>query len=230
MYTFGLLLFVVPAILLGVAAQVWIRSTYARASEVPAPMSGLAAARQILQANGLANVQIEQVPGHLSDHYDPYYRALRLSPEVYHGRTLAAVAIAAHETGHALQHEGRYAPLLIRNIAVPAASFGSNFALTLIFLGLLFSALQMLLPLGMFVYGGFVLFQLANLPVEYDASRRAKTQLVEQDIVSETELPQVRRVLHAAALTYLAVTLVAVLTIISYVWQLIGSRQRSGAL
>jgi Zn-dependent membrane protease YugP len=224
MYTFGLLLFIAPALLLGLLAQLWIRSAYASADRVATNLSGAAAARRILDANGLMHVDIEQTPGQLSDHYDPRAKVLRLSQDIYHGRSLAAVGIAAHEAGHAIQDARRYAPLVIRNLAVPAASFGSNIALTLMFLGVIFSSLHWLLPIGIGVFSGFVFFQLVNLPVEYNASRRAKEQLVDLGIVQGSELPYVSRVLHAAALTYVAATLQAVLTIAYYALHYFGRR------
>ena len=127
-----------PAFLLGVWAQLRVKSTYARAQKMAAPLSGAAAARHILNSAGLDNVEIEQIPGHLSDHYDPRHKVLRLSPEVYQSRTLAAVGIAAHEAGHAIQDARSYAPLVIRNAAVPAAGFGSGAGMMMLFGGIIF--------------------------------------------------------------------------------------------
>lgn len=224
MVTFGLLLFIAPAFLLGLLAQLWIRSSYAAADRVATSLSGAAAARRILDANGLRNVGVEQTPGQLSDHYDPRHKVLRLSEDIYHGRSLAAVGIAAHEAGHAIQDARRYAPLVTRNLAVPAASFGTNIALFLMFLGVVISSLHFLLPIGIVVFSGFVFFQLVNLPVEYNASSRAKAQLVDLGIVHQEELPYISRVLHAAALTYVAATLQAVLTVAYYALQFFGRR------
>ncbi len=224
MITFGLLLFIAPALVLGLLAQLWIRSSYAAADQVPTHFSGAAAARHILDANGLRHVAIEQTPGELSDHYDPRHKVLRLSQNIFHGRSLAAVGIAAHEAGHAIQDARNYTPLVIRNLAVPAANFGTNIALTLMFLGVVFSSMQFLLPIGIAVFSGFVFFQLVNLPVEYNASSRAKAQLVDLGLVRADELPYVSRVLHAAALTYVAATLQAVLTIAYYALAFFGRR------
>lgn len=174
--TFGLLLFIAPAILLGLWAQMMIRSSYARAQQQPAPLSGAAAARHILDSAGLQNVDVEMTPGHLSDHYDPRQKVLRLSHEVYQSRSLAAVGIAAHEAGHAIQDARSYAPLVVRNLAVPAAGFGSNIGLLLAFLGVVFS-LQPLLLAGIILFSFVVFFQVVNLPVEFNASSRAKEQL-----------------------------------------------------
>jgi Zn-dependent membrane protease YugP len=216
MFYFELLLWISPALLLAFIAQMWIRSAYARAQRRPAPLSGAAAARHILDSAGLQDVSIEIVPGHLSDHYDPRHRVLRLSQSVYHSRSLAAVGIAAHEAGHAIQHAHRYAPLVVRNLAVPAASFGSNASFILVLLGLFFS--NVLLWLGIGLFACVVFFQLVNLPVEFNASRRAKAQLAHLGVVaSREEMGYVNRVLSAAALTYVAATLQAVLTLVYYI-------------
>ena len=210
-------LFIAPAVLLGLWAQLRIKVTYAAAQRVAAPLSGAAAARHILDSAGLQNVDIEQIPGHLSDHYDPRQKILRLSPEVYQNRTLAAVGIAAHEAGHAIQDAHAYAPLLVRNAAVPVAGFGSNAALILLVLGMALNFNAVLIWLGIGLFSAFVFFQLVNLPVEFDASARAKAQLVQLGIVSEEELGYVKKVLSAAALTYVAATLQAILTLLYYI-------------
>ena len=213
---FNLLIFIAPALLLGLWAQFRIKSTYAAASRVQASLSGAAAARHILDSAGLQNVDIEQVPGHLTDHYDPRRKILGLSTEVYQTRSLAAVGIAAHEAGHALQDANSYAPLMVRNAAVPIAGFGSNIGLLLAGIGLIFTAPNLML-IGIVLFAGVVIFQLVNLPVEFNASNRAKALLVSHRIVHEDEMPYVNRVLNAAALTYVAATLQAVLTLIYYV-------------
>ena len=158
------------------------------------------------------SVGIEQIPGHLSDHYDPRAKVLRLSPEVYSGRSMAALGVACHEAGHAFQDAKSYAPLVIRNAAVPAAGFGSNFGM-LMFIGGMISGFAALTWLGIAVFSAVVFFQLVNLPVEFDASARAKHQLVAQGMISEMEAPYVAKVLNAAALTYVAGTLQAILTL-----------------
>lgn len=210
---FEYLLWVAPAMILAFWAQMRVKSTYHAALQEPAPLSGAGAARHILDSAGLHSVGIEQVPGKLSDHYDPRHKVLRLSPEVYQGRNLAAVGIAAHEAGHALQDAHQYAPLVVRNIAVPAANFGSNAAFILFFIGLM-AQLQPLVLAGIVLFGAVVVFQLVNLPVEFNASTRAKQQLVSLGIIDEQGLIQVRRVLNAAALTYVAATLQAILTLL----------------
>ncbi len=212
--------------------QYRVRSTYAEAERIAAPLSGAAAARHILDSAGLQNVDIEMIPGELSDHYDPRQRVLRLSEAVYQGRSLAAVGIAAHESGHALQDARHYAPLVIRNAAVPVAGFGSKFSFILLFIGLMLSVQvplvgQWLVLGGLALFGAVVFFQLVNLPVEFNASSRAKVQLVELGIVSPQEMVYVNRVLDAAALTYVAATLQALLTLLYYILRFSGGR-RSG--
>ena len=212
-YSFPMLLFISPALILAAWAQMKVKSSFAAASRQPARMSGAAAARQMLNKMGLHDIQIKQVPGFLSDHYDPRRKVLRLSQEVYHGQSMAAVGIAAHEAGHAIQDAQRYLPLVVRNLAVPAASFGSNGSFILLLLGVIFQ-FSPLVFLGIALFGCVVFFQLVNLPVEFDASTRAKYELVETGIVTQHELPHVNKVLHAAAMTYVAATLQAVLTLI----------------
>lgn len=206
-------LFIGPPLLLGLYAQWRVKSTFASMSEVPARFSGAQAARQMLDSDGLQSVAVEQVPGHLSDHYDPRARVLRLSQDVYNGRSMAAVGVACHEAGHAFQHAHGYAPLKIRNMAVPAASFGSGIGLNLAFVGLIFQ-FQPLLLLGIILFAGVVFFQVINLPVEFDASARARRHLVEHGLIAEREEPYVAKVLNAAALTYVAGTLQAIMTLL----------------
>jgi uncharacterized protein len=209
------LLMIAPAFLLAMWAQMKVRSTYAAAQQIPCQLSGAAAARHVLNSAGLTNVEIEQVPGQLTDHYDPREKVLRLSQEVYESRSLAAVGIAAHEAGHALQDAAGYAPLGIRNAAVPAANIGTKFSYTLFFIGLLMHQ-PLLLWAGIALFGAVAFFQLVNLPVEFDASSRAKQQLVALGIISPQELVHVKSVLDAAAWTYVAATLQAVLTLLYY--------------
>lgn len=205
-----------PALLLGLFAQIWMKSAYASAGRLAAPLSGAAAARHILDSAGLQNVAVEQVPGRMSDHYDPRQKVLRLSPEVYQRRSLAAVGIAAHEAGHAIQDARAYAPLVIRNVAVPAASIGSGAGIWMLFFGVILHA-QFLVLAGIGLFTCFVFFQLVNLPVEFNASRRAKAQLVQLGIVNQQELVHVNKILNAAAMTYVAATLQAILTLFYYV-------------
>lgn len=193
-------LFVIPPLLLGLWAQAKISATFARGKKQPAPLSGAAAARYILDSAGLQNVGIEQVRGHLSDHYDPRHKVLRLSPEVYQNCSLASVGIAAHEAGHAIQDAKNYTPLVIRNIAVPIAGFGSGAGIWMLILGAFFS--QVLLLAGIIVFSAVVIFQLINLPVEFNASSRAKAQLVSLGIVPQSEMIYVNKILPPAFRAY----------------------------
>lgn len=214
--------FIAPALLLAFWAQMRTKSSYAAASQVPARLSGAAAARHLLDSAGLQNVGIEPIPGELTDHYDPTARVLRLSEGVYGARTMAAVGIAAHEAGHALQHAAAYAPLTIRNAAVPVANFGGGFGGLMIFGGAFFHA-EALLWAGIAAFSAVVFFQLVNLPVEFDASNRAKAQLVSHNIVPQQEMGDVNRVLNAAAWTYVAATLQSIMILLYYLWRFAGS-------
>jgi Zn-dependent membrane protease YugP len=206
-------MFLAPAMLLALWAQMKVKSTYAAAQGVAAPLSGAAAARHVLDSAGLTSIQIEQIPGQLTDHYDPRDKVLRLSPEVYQGRNVAAVGIAAHEAGHALQDAESYLPMIVRNAAVPAANFGGGFSMTLFFLGMMMH-FHLLVWAGIALFACVVFFQLVNLPVEFDASNRAKRQLVALGIVDEPGMVYVRSVLDAAAWTYVAGTLQSVMTLL----------------
>jgi Zn-dependent membrane protease YugP len=222
------LLLLAPALLLGMWAQWRVHSTYAAAQKMPAPLSGAAAARHILDSAGLQQVAVEEIPGQLSDHYDPREKVLRLSSDVYRNRTLAAVGIAAHESGHALQDAHQYAPLVVRNASVGIASFGGNVSIMLFFIGMLLSAKGIgmsLMLAGIVLFGAAVFFQLVNLPVEFNASARAKAQLVNLGIISQDDLYYVDKVLDAAAWTYVAATLQAVLTLVYLILRASGSRR-----
>jgi Zn-dependent membrane protease YugP len=220
--------FIAPAFVLALWAQARTKGAYAAASQVPARLSGAAAARHLLDSAGLQNVAIEPIAGQLTDHYDPSHRVLRLSEGVYGARTMAAVGIAAHEAGHALQHAQNYSPLVIRNMAVPAANFGGGLGGLMIFGGFMLaqagSALGgMLILAGIAAFSAVVFFQLINLPVEFDASNRAKAQLVSYGILPQQEMSYVNNVLNAAAWTYVAGTLQSIMILLYYVWRFAGS-------
>jgi Zn-dependent membrane protease YugP len=223
MFFFDPLYFLImaPGLLLAAWAQYRVSSAFHAGSQYRSRggISGAEAAAQVLQAEGIDNVAIEPVPGELTDHYDPTHKVLRLSEPVYAGRTLAALGVAAHEAGHAIQDAHRYSALVVRNLVVPVASFGSSAAWIIFFVGLVMSSARMalgtpLMILGMALFSGVVLFQLVNLPVEFDASRRARIALQMTGLVSPEEDVIVGRVLNAAALTYVAATLTAVLTLL----------------
>ncbi|MEK6676422.1 MAG: zinc metallopeptidase [Planctomycetota bacterium] len=218
------LLYLSPAILLALWAQMKLKAAYGRASRHAARcgLTGAQAAQRILSQHGIVDVAIEQTRGHLGDHYDPRHRVLRLSPDVYSGRSLASLGIAAHEVGHAIQHATSYAPLAIRGALVPTAMVGTQLSWIMIIGGLVLSGMHIALGqpiavLGIVLFGGVVLFQLVNLPVEFDASRRARQILLTNGMIVQDEEVLVGKVLNAAALTYVAATLTAILQLAYYV-------------
>lgn len=219
--------YLAPALLLAFWAQMKVKSAYAEASQVSANLSGAAAARRILDYAGLQDVAIEPIGGELTDHYDPRDKVLRLSQGVYGQNSMAAVGIAAHEAGHALQDAKAYTPLVLRNMAVPAASFGSSAGMLMIFAGagLLYSKIAFgstLMLIGIIGFGCVAAFQLINLPVEFDASNRAKALLVEHGMVPASQMGHVNSVLNAAAWTYVAATLQSILILLYYVMRFGG--------
>jgi Zn-dependent membrane protease YugP len=215
--TFLLLL---PAFAFAMWAQWKVKSTYEKFAQVPAAngMTGRDMAAAIMQRNGVTDVQIEEVGGTLSDHYDPGARTVRLSSDIYEGRSIAAIAVAAHEVGHVLQHHNGYVPLTFRSSFAPVASIGSTLAMPLFFIGLLFQRNMpfsgVLMDLGILFFAGAVVFHLVTLPVEFDASRRALQQLTETGAVMPQEVAGARKVLGAAALTYVAAAAVAALQLV----------------
>jgi Zn-dependent membrane protease YugP len=206
-----------PAMILAAWAQMRVKSAYAHAGKLGnrSGMTGAQAAAHILRSAGVNDVAIEPARGFLSDHYDPRHKVLRLSPDVYQGRSLASVGIAAHEAGHAIQDKRGYAPLALRNGLVPMASVGGGLAMIVFFSGFIFHAIGLIM-LAIVLYSAVVAFQLINLPVEFNASRRAKQQLTELGIVGPADMKPVSRVLSAAALTYVAATLTAILTLLYF--------------
>ncbi|OUT59661.1 Putative neutral zinc metallopeptidase [Stieleria bergensis] len=222
-------LFILPPLLLSFFAQWRVKTTFQQMSQVPAGMTGAESARRMLDAGGLSHVEIEAVQGHLSDHYDPRHKVLRLSPEVYGGRSMAALGVACHEAGHAFQDARSYAPLVIRNMAVPAANIGSNIGAMMASIGLFLSFSvpkigNLLLIIGIVLFSGVVVFQLVNLPVEFDASARARRHLVEYGLIRDNEEQYVAKVLNAAALTYVAATLQAVMTLAYFIFRAMNNR------
>lgn len=215
-----------PAMILSFVASRMVQSRFAWASKMLSPrgMTGQQVARRIADHHGLHGVPIERSEGSLSDHYDPRAKVLRLSPEVYGSNSLAAYAVAAHEVGHAIQDQTRYAPLVVRNLIVPLAGFGSSAGMLIFMGGMIFAAMTKVPAMdelakwimlgGIGLFSAVVFFQLVNLVAEYDASERAKTALVQMGMVTQQELPAVRKVLSAAALTYVAATLSAILTLV----------------
>ncbi len=199
-----------PALLFAMYAQNKVKTTFQTYSREYASsgMTGAQVARAILDANGLHDIPIQVTEGQLSDHYDPRKRILRLSPQVYRNSSLAALGVAAHETGHALQHSHSYFPLELRNNLVPVAQIGSNMAFPLFFIGFLF-AFDSLMLIGIWFFLAALLFQLVTLPVEFNASSRAIQLLQSGGYVTTAEVPKAKAVLNAAALTYVAGVAVA---------------------
>ena len=213
-------MFTIPALIITIWSQWKLRSTYAKFSKVEASngMNGADVAREILDREGLGQVPVEEVEGHLTDHYDPRTRSVHLSSDIYHGTSLAALGVAAHECGHAIQHKHAYAPLHIRMAIVPITTFASGMAPLLLLGGFLIpTAFKFCLDLAILVFSLCVVFQVITLPVEYDASSRAKARLSGMGVVTEREAFGVSKVLNAAALTYVAALLVAVLELLRLV-------------
>ena len=223
------LVFLAPALLLTAWASWRVHQAYAEAREVGpwSGYSGAETAEAILARYGLAPVRVEVTEGFLSDHYDPGEKVLRLSPEVFEGRSLAALGIAAHEAGHALQDATGYPLLKLRNGIVPLAAWGGNLSWVLIALGFALASMDLLM-VGIAAFSFTVLFQLVNLPVEFDASRRARQVLRSLGLITPAEEPVVRKVLSAAAMTYVAATLTSVLTLAYYLFQagVLGPQER----
>ncbi|MGM7685118.1 zinc metallopeptidase [Cytobacillus sp. Hm23] len=213
-------------IIIPIWAQMKVKGAYKKYSKVPSSsaMSGAQVARSILDANGLHNVNIEETRGVLSDHYDPRSKTVRLSSDNYHGHSLAGTAVAAHEVGHAIQDQQDYAFLRLRHSLVPVANIGSNFSWIIILAGIIFASANMLL-LGIIFMAFAVLFQVVTLPVEFDASNRAMEQVVSLGVIRNEEERETKKVLNAAALTYVAAAAVAVLELVRFVLMYIGMSQ-----
>lgn len=202
----------IPAILLSLYAQYKVRSTYAKFSRIrcTANLTGAEVAATLLHQNGIQDVDVEPVPGTLSDHYDPRDKMVRLSQENYYAPSIAGLSVAAHEVGHAIQDARGYLPLRFRHAILPIANLGSGLAFPLLLIGMILSA-PSLIDLGILFFAGAVLFQVVTLPVEFNASRRALDQLRMRNYLSPEEIEGARKVLSAAALTYVAAAAVSVL-------------------
>jgi Zn-dependent membrane protease YugP len=222
------LLFMVPAILAMLAAQLYVKAAYRKWGNIPTSSgaSGLDTIRRIITTSGMDDIPIQQVPGQLTDHYDPRKKQLRLSTSVYQGQSIASVAIAAHELGHAQQHQEGYLPLQLRSMLVPAVNIGSTLGWILIMLGL-FLDLIGIAWLGVFAFSGGAIFALATLPVELNASARAKKLLQNSGIIRTAQEQQgVNNVLNAAALTYVASLFTAVMQLLYWISIVSGGRRR----
>jgi Zn-dependent membrane protease YugP len=218
-------IFALPALILGLWAQLKVQSAFKKYSKVRSMVgfTGAEVARRMLDQNGLQNVQIEMVNGFLSDHYDPAHRVLRLSPDVYRSNSLAAAGIAAHEAGHALQHKDAYFPLQIRTAIVPAVQIGSWLGPIIFVIGMLFST--RLAWAGLILFAATAVFSIITLPVEFNATHRAKEWLANSGSIYGDEARGVSSVLDAAALTYVAAAIQAISTVLYYLF-LLGGRSR----
>ncbi|HON00020.1 MAG TPA: zinc metallopeptidase [Acidobacteriota bacterium] len=214
------LLFVFPALLLSIWASIRVKSSFKKFSRVPTArgLTGAEAAALLLRQAGVPEVTIRRAQGMLSDHYNPVTKTLALSDEVYSSPSVAAVGVAAHEAGHAIQHATGYAPLWLRSVLVPTANIGSSLGYLVMFLGLILGSLNLVL-VGAVLFSAVLLFQIVTLPVEYDASRRAKRLLTEYGIVTDREREGVAAVLNAAALTYVAAAVSTLMTLLYFLFR-----------
>ena len=219
------IILVLPAMLLSLFAQLMVKSTFSKYSKVPSNrrMTGVDSAALLLQTNNISDVGVEAVKGSLTDHYSPKEKKLRLSEPVFGSTSIAAIGVAAHEAGHAIQHATRWGPLALRSTLVPVANIGSRFGPIIAVAGL-FLAMPLLLNIGIILFSGAVLFYLITLPVEFNASNRAIAILRSANVLDENELKGVRKVLNAAAMTYVASALTAIASLLRLV--LLARRRR----
>jgi len=212
------LMFILPALILSIYAQIKVKSTFKRYSQVRSSrgMSGVDVATTILRRNGMSGqVAVEAVAGSLSDHYDPTAHKVRLSETVYGSNSIAAIGVAAHEVGHAIQHHESYGPLELRHRIVPVTNFASGASFPVLLLGFFLNSMNLIM-VGIILFSAVVVFHLVTLPVELNASRRAVAQLSSSGLITGGEVPMVKKVLGAAALTYLAATLSSIATLLYY--------------
>ena len=219
-------LIVLPAVIFALIAQIMVKSTFNKYSKVKNEYGYTArdVARRILDNNGLYNINIEHISGSLTDHYDPSSNVIRLSDTVYNSTSVAAIGVAAHEVGHAIQHSQGYSPIKIRQAVIPITRIGSSLSVPLVLIGLLFSALEWLIPVGIFLYTGVVFFQAITLPVEFNASSRALKTLANNNILQPGEVKMSKKVLTAAAMTYVAAMFSALMSLLRLI--LIANRGR----
>jgi len=212
---YGSMIYLIPAILFSFYAQTKVKSTFNRFLKEKSlkGFTGAQVARLILDRNGLSEVKIEHIKGYLTDHYDPRSKILRLSSNVYQSTSIAAISVAAHEAGHAIQHAKDYSALILRNKIAPIASISSQLVWPLVFGGLIFGSTG-LIDIGILFYLGAIIFHVVTLPVEFNASSRALTELTQNGIITQQELKPSKAVLNAAALTYIAATAVSIAQLI----------------
>lgn len=226
MYFDGMYILIIIAFIFSLWAQFRVKGTFNKWAQVEnsTGMTGYDAARHMLDANGLHDVPIEPVPGALSDHYDPIHRVVRLSEPVYYERSISAVSVACHEVGHAIQHKVSYPMLVARHKMFPIVNFASGIAPFLLIAGILFQAFN-LIGLGIIFFSAAVAFQLVTLPVEFNASNRAREIMVSEGYISNEEERGVAKVLNAAALTYVAAALLSLLELLRYILIFANSRE-----
>ena len=214
-YDYYYLILVVPALIIAGIAQINVKKTYSQMAKVANKkrLTGAQAAAMVLSSYGINNVRIELGHGKLSDHYDPRSNVIRLSPEVYSGASIAAVGIACHEAGHAAQHAQNYVPIKVRNAILPVANIGSTLGFYLAIFGY-FLGFGLLINVGIILFASVTVFQLVTLPIEFNASRRAISVIDEKGLLFEDEIPMARKVLTAAAMTYVASLLVSVMSLL----------------
>lgn len=220
------LILVVPALLLAIWAQVQVKTTYRKYSRVPNSrgMTGAYAAQAVLNFYGITDVRIERVSGNLTDHYDPRSKVIRLSDGVYNNSTVAAIGIACHEAGHAAQHAENYAPIKIRNAIIPVCNIGSTIGIPLALIGWIFS-FSILIYVGLGLYAAVFIFQVATLPVEFNASRRAIKVIDETQLLRDDEIGGAKKVLAAAAMTYVASMMVSLANLLRLLLRFSNNRR-----
>lgn len=228
MYFDSTYLILLPAIIFALVAQLMVKNTFSKYSTVRNQQGYTAAdvARRILDDNGLNYIPIEHISGELTDHYDPTTNVIRLSDSVYNSTSVAAIGVAAHEVGHAIQHAQGYAPIKLRQAIIPITQIGSKLAVPLVLIGMLISVFDFLIPVGIFLYAGVVFFQAVTLPVEFNASGRALRTLDEDLILYKDEVQMAKKVLTAAAMTYVAAMFSALMSLVRLILISGGRRRR----
>ncbi|MBQ4364790.1 MAG: zinc metallopeptidase [Clostridia bacterium] len=226
-YDYYYFILVVPALIISLIAQAKVKSTYAKMSRVLCSrgLTGAQAAENVLRYYGITDVRIEQVAGSLTDHYDPRSNVIRLSEGVYHANSVAAVGIACHEAGHAAQHAENYKPIAVRNAVLPVANIGSASGLWIALLGLAMNVRIMIL-IGIILYAFVAIFQLVTLPVEFNASSRALKVIEETNMLQGEEFQGAKKVLSAAAMTYVAALLVSIMSLLRVLLRAKGGGRR----
>lgn len=217
------MIIILPGIVLAMIAQAKVQNTFNKWSQIPTGLSAKDVAETILQENGVHDVRVEFTPGQLSDHYDPRFRTLRLSESTFHANSVAAIAVAAHEAGHAIQHHRHYFPLMLRNAIFPIVSIASNSWIFIVIAGI-FLRMPELLKIGVYTFGATFAFSVVTLPVEFDASSRA-IQILNQGFLDKQELSGAKKVLNAAALTYVAGAVISLLQLLRIIMLTGGMRR-----